>query len=95
MLSRLTLVAIVFCCTLSGWTNAAEPATPLAGTQPLTWEGDLAARMVDDLHKFADRETAASVQRRARHWQRDFASPQAYDKSIAPNRAQMCIRDRP
>ena len=89
MLSRLTLVAIVFCCTLSGWTNAAEPATPLAGTQPLTWEGDLAARMVDDLHKFADRETAASVERRARHWQRDFASPQAYDKSIAPNRARL------
>ncbi len=89
MLSRLTLVAIVFCCTLSGWTNAAEPATPLAGTQPLTWEGDLAARMVDDLHKFADRETAASVERRARHWQRDFSSPQAYDKSIAPNRARL------
>lgn len=89
MLSRLTLVAIVFCCGVSGWSNAAEPATPLAGTQPLTWEGDLAARMVDDLHKFADRETAASVQRRARHWQRDFSSPEAYDKGVAANRTRL------
>ena len=91
MLSRLTLVAIVFCCGTIPATHAQELAlgSPLAGTQPLTWEGDLSARMVDDLHKFADRETAASVERRARHWQRDFASPQAYEKSIAPNRARL------
>ncbi len=53
----------------------------LAGTQPLTWEGDLSARMVEDLHKFADRETAASVERRARYWRRDFSSPQATTKA--------------
>ncbi|MBA4017040.1 MAG: hypothetical protein C0483_07710 [Pirellula sp.] len=86
MLSRVTLIAIVFCCGVSGWSHAAEP---LAGTQPLTWEGDLSVRMVDDLHKFADRETAASIERRARHWQRDFTSPEAYDKSVAANRTRL------
>ena len=46
----------------------------LPGTQPLTWDGDISLKMVDDLHTFADRETAASVERRARHWNRDFSS---------------------
>jgi cephalosporin-C deacetylase-like acetyl esterase len=61
-------------------------AAPLDGTAELTWQGDLAERMVDGLHAFLDRETAASVERRARHWKRDFSSPEAYAKSIEPNR---------
>lgn len=68
---------------------AADAPTPLVGTQPLTWEGDIPLRMVDDLHAFADRETAASIAGRARHWHRDFSSRDAYEKSIAPNRARL------
>ena len=61
----------------------------LPGTQPLTWDGDIPLRMVDDLHTFADRETAASIERRARHWNRNFSSREAYEKSIAPNRLRL------
>jgi dienelactone hydrolase len=77
----------------AGPLNAAEPqpaaGAPLPGTQPLTWTGDLSLRMVDDLHKFADIETAASIERRARHWKRDFSSVEAYRKNIEPNRKRL------
>jgi len=39
-------------------------AQPLPGTQPLALQGDLAAQMVEGMHRFLDRETAASIQRR-------------------------------
>ncbi|MCE9604547.1 MAG: hypothetical protein K8U03_06530 [Planctomycetia bacterium] len=70
-------------------TTFGQAAAPLPGTQPLVWQGDISLRMVDDLHSFADRETAASVERRARHWQRDFSSPTAYVKSMESNRARL------
>src|SRR5438552_6046684 len=47
----------------------AVPVTPaqtvLPGTKPFTFEGDPAAAMVDDIHAFLQRETAASAERRA------------------------------
>ena len=98
MLSRLSCVVIVFCCTALRTMGAEEPAgtpprisdgKPLEGTQPLTWEGDLPARMVDDLHRFADRETAASIERRARHWKRNYSNLQDYQLSISPNRERL------
>ncbi|MGC3965810.1 MAG: dienelactone hydrolase family protein [Pirellulales bacterium] len=97
MLSRLSLVAIVFCLVGIPLVRADEkeavrrPAAsqPLAGTKLLEWDGDLAARMVDDLHAFADRETAASVARRTKHFRPDFANPAAYQKSLEPNRARL------
>jgi cephalosporin-C deacetylase-like acetyl esterase len=66
-----------------------EAQQPLSGTQPLTWTGDLSLRMVDDLHAYADRATAASIERRARHWKRDFSSVEAYRKSIEGNRKRL------
>jgi dienelactone hydrolase len=63
-----------------------DPPQPLPGTAPLEIEGDLAAQMVAGLDRFVTRETAASLERRARHWRRDFSSPEAYAKSIEPNR---------
>lgn len=68
---------------------AADAPATLPGTQPLTWDGDLPLKMVDDLHAFADRETAASVVRRAQHWKRDLSSREAYEQSVAPNRARL------
>jgi dienelactone hydrolase len=64
--------------------GAKEPAT-LSGTAPLTWEGDLAGRMMEGLHAHAERRIAQSVQKRTSHWKRDCSSAAAYDKSIEPN----------
>lgn len=58
----------------------------LPGTQPLTGTNDLSMDMVAGIDRFLDRELAASVERRAAKWKRDFSSPEAYAKSIEPNR---------
>jgi dienelactone hydrolase len=60
-------------------------------------KGDIAAQLVEGVDKFLLRETDKSVERRARHWKRDFSSPEAYNKSIEPNRKRLAhilgIRD--
>ena len=71
---------------------AGEPAAsvePLPGTQPLTWTDDLASRLVDGADRFLLRKLEASIGERAKHWQRDFTSPEAYQKSIEPNRKRL------
>jgi cephalosporin-C deacetylase-like acetyl esterase len=65
------------------------PAEPLPGTQPLTLEGDLAARMVAGIDGYLMRELAASVERRKQYWHPDFSSPGAYAKSVQPNRERL------
>ena len=64
------------------------PASPpqLAGTEPLTIEGDLAAKMVEGMHNFLIAQTAASVEAREALWHRDYSSREAYELSVAPNR---------
>jgi dienelactone hydrolase len=62
---------------------------PLPGTQPLTMEGDIASQLVDGVDRFLLRKIDESVERRARHWKRDFSSPEAYSKSIEPNRKRL------
>ena len=42
--------------------------------------------MMDGLHRYIEAKIAASVEARKQHWQRDFTSPAAYEKSIEPNR---------
>jgi len=66
---------------------------PLTGTQPLTETGDLADKMMEGLHRDVDRRLAESVRGRAASWKRDPASPDAFEKSIAPNRERFraCI----
>ncbi len=61
----------------------------LPGTAPLTAGGDLAARMVDGIHAFLDRETAAVAAGRQRFWKPDYRSPEAYQHSVAPNRERL------
>ena len=68
---------------------APAQAQPLPGTEPLTQQGDLSAQMVAGIDRFLMRETEASVARRARHWKRDFSSPEAYAKSVEPNRQRL------
>lgn len=62
---------------------------PLAETQPLTLGGDIASQLVAGVDKFLLRETDRSVERRARFWQRDFSSPEAYSRSIETNRQRL------
>jgi dienelactone hydrolase len=100
MLSGIAACLLVACCVC----QADEPAksdkepTPLPGTKPLTLKGDIAAQLVAGVDKFLLREIDKSVERRAKHWKRDFSSAEAYNKSIEPNRKRLAhilgIRDK-
>jgi dienelactone hydrolase len=68
---------------------AAQQGQPLAGTQPLALSGDLSTQMVAGVDRFLMRELDRSVQERPKLWQRDFSSPEAYAKSVAPNRERL------
>ena len=65
--------------------KAAAPET-LPGTQPLDWQGDLSARMMDGAHKFVERKIAESLVTRQRYWKRNLSSPAAYETSVESNR---------
>ncbi len=85
---RSTIPATLLSLLLALPAAAAQPDT-LPGTKPLTTEGDLAAQMVAGADKFLLRKIDESVEKRAAHWQRDFSSPEAYNKSIEPNRRRL------
>jgi hypothetical protein len=82
---RICLFACV-CLMLAGLSALAQP---LAGTQPLELTGDLADQMVSGIDRFLLRKTEESIEKRGRHWHRDLSSAEAYDKSVAPNRARL------
>ena len=52
-------------------------ADPLPGTQPLTEDGDLAAKMVAGIHKYLDRELAAAPAKRDEVWKANAKEPPA------------------
>ncbi len=61
-------------------------APQLSGTTALTAEGDLAAQMVEGIHRFLLAETNRQATHRAQLWNRDYSSPQRYAQSVDPNR---------
>jgi dienelactone hydrolase len=64
-----------------------ESATmQLAGTEPFSLEGDIAALMVAGIHRDLLERSAASVTARQKLWQRDLSGRKAYETSVAPNR---------
>jgi cephalosporin-C deacetylase-like acetyl esterase len=75
----------------SAWMNwsSALQADPLPGTRLLQAEQPLDVIMVDGIDRFALRETAAAVARREQYWHRDYASAEAYEKSISENREHL------
>ena len=77
-------IAVVSCLLITA--PVAPAQTTLPGTRALILDGDPAASMVDAIHTFLLRETAASVGRRAEFWHRDYRSPEAFERSISPNR---------
>ncbi len=61
-------------------------ASELQGTVPLTFEGDLAAQMVEDLDNYVTRAIEAAAEKRETLWHRDYSSHTAYTESVEPNR---------
>lgn len=72
----------------AGLASAAE-LVPYPGTAPLTWEGDIASQLVDGVDRFLLRELERSIESRSKHWNRDGASADAYNRSLQPNRARL------
>src|SRR5665213_176330 len=64
----------------------AAAQSPLSGTAPLTDQSDLAAEMVDGINDYLLRATEASISKRESFWNRNYASPAAYDLSVTKNR---------
>lgn len=61
-------------------------APELHGTAPLTFEGDLAAQMVEDLDNYVTRAIEIAAEKRDSLWHRDYSSHMAYTESVEPNR---------
>ena len=61
-------------------------ATEGQDTAPLTFEGDLAAQMVEDLDNYVTRAIDIAVEKRESLWKRDYSSQTAYTESVEPNR---------
>ncbi len=61
----------------------------LPGTEPLTWEGDLAARMVDGIRQDLLRRTDESRHRRQQSWKPDLSSQAAWDRFLTRKRQRL------
>jgi hypothetical protein len=71
------------------WLVAPLKAEPLPDTRPLDTPGDLAEQMLAGIDKYLMRELAASVEKRKQYWKPDYSSPEAYTKSVEPNRERL------
>lgn len=76
-------------CALCAFVVSPSAAQPLPNTSALTVEGNLSERQVAGMHRYLDRELAASVEKRQARWKLDTASPEAYARSVEPNRARL------
>ena len=70
----------------------------LPGTEPLTWEDDIASRLVAGVDTFLLGKLAEALERRPRHWARDLSSAEDYARSVEPNRQRLAhilgVRDQ-
>ena len=78
---------------------SSKTSQALHGTNPLTFEGDLAAQMVEVLDGYVTDAVAGSVEKREALWHRDYSSYDAYAESVEPNRERFrkqigCIDER-
>jgi dienelactone hydrolase len=71
---------------------------PLPNTSLLTLQGDIASNLVAGIDRFLLHELDSSESQRARYWHRDYSSPEAYQISVATNRARLAyilgVRDQ-
>ena len=80
---QVLLSAVLLALAVSGQTR------PLDHTAPLEVHGDLAAQMVDGIHRYLDRATAAVGDSREQFWKRDYQSAERYNQSVAANRDRL------
>src|SRR5262249_4985403 len=73
-------VVILLAASEAGRGQEKPEVTALPGTKPLTMKGDIASQLVEGVDRFLLKEIDKSVERRARHWKRDFSSAEAYNK---------------
>jgi cephalosporin-C deacetylase-like acetyl esterase len=85
MLFRRSLFGLAWVACL-GLSAAAFAADPVPGTQPLTVTEPLDKFMINGINKFCLREIEEGIAKRETLWKRDYASPEAYVKSVEPNR---------
>jgi hypothetical protein len=87
---RLALCAAALFACVSGVAAVEQSrGAQLPDTQPIEWqEADLSTRLMDGAHAFVERKIVESVEKRAAFWTRDFSSPEAYAKSVEPNRVR-------
>jgi len=83
------LVVLTWFHVVAGTSTGQQPGPPLPGTKPLTMEGDPASEMVDGIDRFLLVELERSVAGREAFYERDFSSPEAYEKSLEPNRERL------
>jgi dienelactone hydrolase len=67
----------------------ADGPAVLPGTRPLTAKGDLSAQMRAGIDRFTAREAERAARERGRFWKRDLSAPEAYARSVAPNRERL------
>lgn len=67
----------------------AAAQTVLPSTRPLETSQDLAAEMVEGIHRFLDRATRSAASDRDRKWSPDFSSADAYWRSVEANRKRL------
>lgn len=61
----------------------------MAGTTPLTMEGDLAIQMVAGIQRYLLHETELQAAQRTQLWRRDYSSLECYQFSVASNRERL------
>src|SRR4051794_26654119 len=73
------------------WVTLSRPALAqeLPGTKPLVGKDDFAKVMVSGIHRYLDKLTADHVKKRTESWKPDYSSPQAYAKSLEPQRQRL------
>ena len=67
----------------------AAAQTVLPSTRPLETSQDLAAEMVEGIHRYLDRATRSAASARDRHWSPDFSSADGYWRSVTANRERL------
>jgi dienelactone hydrolase len=89
--SRTLLTACFVLLILVSGPSTQDTASPsvLPGTEALTLEGDIASQLVEGVDRFLLRKIDESAAARARYWKRDLSSPEAYERSVEPNRKRL------
>src|SRR5579863_1439223 len=83
--SRKSMRWAVLSVVLLAWRLAGQPQL-LGHTAPLELGGDLAAQMVEGIHRYLDRATSTASESRDKLWKRDYRSAERYSQSVATNR---------